>query len=428
MRDIVVLIFLIVCLFAAMRVPWHGVLALAIFSYLNPHSYAWGFAQTLPAFMILFCIVALRTVFTKDKQSLPKDWRIPLFICLYIYFIFTTTQATVPYLAWPKLIDTAKIYIPYMFTVILINTKEKLYYLIITIAASIGVIASKGGIFAALHGFSYRVYGPRGTQFYDNNQFALAVLINIPLLILWYTQTSNKKIKMGLMAAIPLSFITSLSSWSRGALLAMAVLLLILLWNSKRKFLVFPLMLVGAVAATKMLPEEWFGRMNTIETHKTDASAMGRIRTWTDGWNFTLDHPLTGSGFEGWHWVTEREWHSAYVEMFAEHGFIAFAMWLSLIIGTLFSLTKLAKQMKGIKGMEWVENYCFLLRASLITYMVGGLFLGLSYWDLLYHLIFIAVLIKKFALEEMAEKLGNKHNTGYLNSTDRLNNKIRQNN
>ena len=33
--------------------------------------------------------------------------------------------------------------------------------------------------------------------------------------------------------------------------------------------------------------------------------------------------------------------------------------------------------------------------------MVGGAFLGLSYWDLLFHLIFISVLVKKFALEEL---------------------------
>lgn len=54
--------------------------------------------------------------------------------------------------------------------------------------------------------------------------------------------------------------------------------------------------------------------------------------------------------------------------------------------------------------MEWVSNYCFMLRASLICYMVGTAFLGLSYWDLLYHLIFISVLLKKFVMEELIIK------------------------
>ncbi|MEM7255510.1 MAG: hypothetical protein AAF493_29270, partial [Pseudomonadota bacterium] len=33
-------------------------------------------------------------------------------------------------------------------------------------------------------------------------------------------------------------------------------------------------------------------------------------------------------------------------------------------------------------------------------------FLGLSYWDIFYHLVFITVLVRKFALEELAEKRG----------------------
>ena len=92
--------------------------------------------------------------------------------------------------------------------------------------------------------------------------------------------------------------------------------------------------------------------------------------------------------------------------MFAEHGFVAFGLWFSLIIGTLKSLTSLPKKVQGIEGMEWVHNYCYMLRLSLIAYCVGTLFLGLSYWDLLYHLIFIAVLVKQFALKELEEKGG----------------------
>jgi probable O-glycosylation ligase (exosortase A-associated) len=181
-----------------------------------------------------------------------------------------------------------------------------------------------------------------------------------------------------------------------------------LIWKSKHKLLAIPLVFIGTFIVMPFLPQAWFGRMNTIETYQADGSAMGRIEAWTDGWNHTLEHPFDGAGFEGWRWVTMRDWHSSYVEMFSEHGFIAFGLWLSLILGTLASLTTLPKKMHQVEGMEWVANYCFMLRASLICYMVGTAFLGLSYWDLLYHLIFIAVLVKKFALEELAIKQKDK--------------------
>lgn len=401
LRDLAVLLFTLFVIALAMRKAWYGVLALAVFSYLNPHAYAWGFVRTLPLFEILFLVVAFMTLFTRDRQPLPKDWRIPAFFLLWVYFIFTTTQAYYPELAWEKLIFVSKIFLPFIFTLILINTREKLYYLIITIAASISVVAVKGGIFAVLTGFSYRVYGPPATQFEENNAFAIAVLIAIPLLVLWYRETTNKIIKIGIIVAIPLSYASALSSWSRGALLTMGVVTILLLWHSKRKYLVLPVILIGGFLAVQNLPDEWFGRMGTIETYQEDSSAMGRIEVWKDGWYHTLKHPFTGAGFEGWRWVTQRDWHNSSIEMMSEHGFIAFGIWISMILGTLISLTLLPRKARGIPGLEWVSNYSYMLRTSLIAYYVGTSFLGLSYWDILYHLIFISVLVKQFALREI---------------------------
>lgn len=404
MRDIVVLIFLTGCIGAAIKKPWWGVLSLAVFSYLNPHAYAWGFVRTLPVYYILFLVVAFRTFTAKDKQPIPKDWRVIFFILLWIYFLFTTTQAYFPNVAWQRFWFVTKIYIPFFFTLVLINTREKLYYLIVTIGISIGIVAFKGGIFAILTGFSYRVYGPPATQFEENNAFAVAMLISIPLLLLWQKRSTNPWIKKGVLFAIPVIYAASLSSWSRGALLTMAVLTLMLIWHSNRKILAIPLVVIGTFFVKDYLPQEWFGRMQTLETYNEDASAMGRLEAWRDGWNHTLQHPFTGTGFEGWMQVTMRDWHSSYVEMFSEHGFIAFALWLSMILGSVISLTLLPRKTRNIKGMEWVTNYCFMVRASIICYMVGTAFLGLSYWDLIYHLVFISVLIKKFAVEEMATK------------------------
>lgn len=415
MRDIAVLIFISLGVILALRRAWWGVLVLAIFSYLNPHAYAWGFVRTLPVYHVLFIVVAFSTFQTKDKQSLPKDWRIPAFMCLWAYFFLTTTQAYAGPLAWQKFWFVSKIYIPFFFTLVLINTREKLYLLIVTIAGSIAIVAVKGGIFALMTGFSYRVYGPPATQFEENNAFAIAVLISVPLLILWYRETSNNLLKKGILAAIPLCYISSLSSWSRGALLTMGVLTVVLLWHSKRKYLAIPVILIGIVFTMQNLPDEWFGRMDTIGSYQEDASAMSRLSTWRDGWNHTLQHPFMGSGFEGWIWVSERDWHSSFVEMFSEHGFIAFGIWISMIIGTLISLGRLPKMTKNIPEMDWVKNYSYMLRASLIAYTVGTAFLGLSYWDLLYHLIFISVLVKKFAIEEMEERSkllqSTKHNS-----------------
>jgi len=409
-RDIVVLIFLFCCIAAAIKKPWWGVLSLAVFSYLNPHAYAWGAVRTLPVYYVLFLVVAASTAITKDKQPIPKDWRIPTFLLLWIYFIFTTTQSPLPDIAWSKFWFVTKIFIPFYFTWVLINTREKLYYLISTIGASIGIVAVKGGIFAILTGFSHRVYGPPNTQFEDNNLFAVAMLIAIPLILVWEKGIKNALLKKGVLLSIPIIYAASLSSWSRGALLTMIALTFTLISNSKRKYLMIPLVIGGVFFVTPYLPEEWFGRMHTMETYEEDASAMQRIEAWTDGWNHALSHPFTGAGFDGWMHVTMRDWHSSYVEMLAEHGFIAFGLWISLLLGSLISLTSLIRQTKGVEGLEWVGHYSLMTRTSIVCYMVGTAFLGLSYWDLIYHLVFIAALIKKFALEELVKKNGMNNN------------------
>ena len=156
----------------------------------------------------------------------------------------------------------------------------------------------------------------------------------------------------------------------------MAVLAVVLIWESKRKYLAIPFMMLGIYVALGALPEQWFGRMNTIETYEADTSAMERIEAWGDGYQYALDHPLLGAGFEGWSYVTQRDWHSSYIEILAEHGFLAFAMWFSLLFGTIISLTRLITKTRRFPEMAWVKNYATMLRASLIAYATGTIFLG----------------------------------------------------
>jgi len=429
MRDIAVLLFLIACIGASLWRAWLGVLALAVFSYLSPQSYCWGFMhRTVPAYQLLFFAVCLGFLINRDRQQIPKDWRIPAFFLLWTYFFLTTLFARVPDYAWPKFWEVSKVYAPFIFSLLLINTRKKLYYLVCVIAVSICLIATKNGIWAILHGFHYRVYGPPYTQYYDNNDFAVATNVAIPLMLLWIRETNAVWLRRLLMVAVPLCICSSLASWSRGALLSLSATLFFLIWNSKRKWLAIPLLAIGIYLVIPMLPQAWFGRMNTIEGH-TDHSSQERLAVWHDGIEWTLHHPILGCGFKGWRFVTSADndsyyvrhmaelgvnvqridWHSSYVEIFAEHGVIAGTIWLSLLVGTMVSLTRLARRNRYNQNLEWVRNYSLMLRASFVAYASGTLFLGLPYWDLFYQLVFVTVLAKKFTLEDEGATDAPKH-------------------
>ena len=116
------------------------------------------------------------------------------------------------------------------------------------------------------------------------------------------------------------------------------------------------------------------------------------------GIKHALVFPVTGVGLDGWHYaVVTRDWHNSYVEMMAEHGFIAFGLWCSLLFGTIISLMRLARTATSDPDLAWVGNYSRMLGASLVAYGTGSMFLGLSYWDILYHLIVIAILLSELA-------------------------------
>jgi probable O-glycosylation ligase (exosortase A-associated) len=204
------------------------------------------------------------------------------------------------------------------------------------------------------------------------------------------------------MAVIGLSAAAALSSWSRGALITLVVTAGALLWHSKRKYMMVPLLIAGVALALVSLPESWIERMQSTASYEQDESAQSRLNVWRVGIKHALAFPMTGVGLDGWHYaVVTGDWHNSYVEMMAEHGFIAFALWCLLIFGTVISLMRLARVGARSPDLAWVRNYSQMLGASLIAYAIGSMFLGLSYWDILYHIIVIAVL-----LSEIARKAG----------------------
>ena len=402
MRDLAVLGIVVACVGLAFYRPWLGVLALAVFGYMHPQGYAAGFMHEFPAYKLLFIAVLAALVISKQWRPLPLDWRVFGLISLWAYFLFTTYHAKVEWAAWPRFGEITKIFLALGLTLLLIDTRQKLFFLIVIIATSFALVTIKGGYWAVMTGFADRVYGPPDSQYYDNNLFAVAVIMNIPLLVLWLRETRKNALRYALMAVIGLSAAAALSSWSRGALVTLVVTTAVLLWHSKRKYVMVPLLIAGVALALVSLPETWFQRMHDAVAYQQDASAQGRLDVWRVGIKHALVFPFTGVGLDGWHYaVVTMDWHNSYVEMMAEHGFIAFGLWCLLIFGTIISLMRLARI--GARSLElaWVRNYSQMLGASLIAYATGSMFLGLSYWDILYHIVVIAIL-----LSEITRKAG----------------------
>jgi len=406
-RDIAILSIVVACIWIAFYRPWLGLLALTVFGYMHLQGYATGFMQEFPVYKVQFVAVVAGMLLARQWRRPPLDWRLIGLFALWAYLLFTTYYAKVAWAAWPRFLEISKIFLALGLTLVLIDTRQKLFLLVVTIATSFALVTIKGGYWAVMTGFADRVYGPPLSQYYDNNLFAIAVVMNIPLLVLWLRETSNRPLRYALMVAIALSGAAALSSWSRGGLLALTSTILVLLWFTKRRYIAIPILVAALALAAVSLPDTWFERMHTIASYGQDASAQSRLDVWRIGITHALVFPITGVGLDGWHYaVVTMDWHNSYVEMMAEHGFIAFGLWCALLFGTIISLWRLAWEVRKSITLGWARNYGQLLGASLVAYAAGSMFLGLSYWDILYHLIVISVLLSTIVRTEL-EKAAN---------------------
>lgn len=402
MRDLALLLILLALCGMALARPWLGVLGLAVLAFMHPQGYGQEGMREAPVFLLQFGAVVVGAIIEYARARrlpvLAPDWRLFLILGLWLWFLVTSYHALVPWAAWAKYREVLKILPSLLLLLILIDTREKLFILLATLALSILLAAVKGGYWAVMTGFHDRVYGPPGSPYYENNAFAVMVAMTIPLLVLWLWESRARSARLFLLAGIVLCYGAVLSSWSRAGLLTLVVVTLLLFLVSRRKLLLLPLLVLGGTLFFLQLPETWFGRMETLRAVHEDASARGRLSAWNTGLEYALRHPVTGTGFDSWPALTyadaNLDWHSIYVEMVVEHGFVGLALWVGLLFGTLLHLAWLARAGRRA-GLPWLHHQAALLGTSLAAYAVGGISLGITYWEQLYVLIVASVILTR---------------------------------
>ena len=412
MRALVLYIIVFSLLPYCFTKPWIGILLFSWLSYMNPHRYAW---VEFPFAEIIAIATLAGYLFTKDKDKFHMEREMVFILILWILFTLNCFTAFNPNQAWLTLQTTSKVLLMTFLTLPLINNKDKLRYLVLVIGFSLGLLGLKGAVFSILTGGVHNVRGPDNSFISGEGDFALALNMILPILFFQARNESKKWLKLSLYACFLGSIISIIFTFRRGGFLALAVVIFLLLLKSNRRIIAGILVAAAILSAPYIITDKWFNRMDTIETYEEDASAMGRINAWRLAWNAALDNPLTGTGFKGLDWGAGARYlyapdnngpiaggiHSIYFEMLGEQGFIAFSIYILLLLSILVSMQKLKWKFKNIKSCSWICNYADMLQVSILAYMAGGVFLGRAYFDLFYHLVIIGVLVKVFARREL---------------------------
>jgi probable O-glycosylation ligase (exosortase A-associated) len=413
MRDIALTLFVLGALPACVKRPWLGILMWCWFAFMAPQSHTWGFAATLPFSLLVAMATFLGLVTTRDKQ--PFLWRAEtiLIVVLWLWFTATTVVAIYPADSWPYWWRTTKMLLMALLTIPLFQSRERLRWLLLVIAVSLGYYGARGGLFVFLTGGNSMVMGAgEGTSISSNNAVGLALNMSLP--VFWYLAREEPRRwwRYGLYATFALSIVAVPFTYSRGALLGLGVVLALLALKAKLRYL--PLLGVGLAIAAVLLftfaPDKFTRRVETIERYEEDGSANARLAAWSLGLELAKDRPITGGGFwvynhlEIWQRYAPPEWkdkfydaHSLYFNLLGDHGFVGLGLFLLLVATVLWRLRGVHRQVRGRPDLAWASRYAHMLEVTIIGYLVTGAFMSVSYFDFAYTSFVIAILVSHLA-------------------------------
>lgn len=409
LRDIVIAAIVLVAGLYTLRRAWIGVLLWTWLSTMNPHRYAWGILSAAPVAAFAAGIALLGLAITKERRS-------PFIGLPVIIFAFFVGWMTISWLMSRDVADgywtwsrSAKIYLMIFVTLAMLQTKEHIMAFAWVLIGSLAILGAKGGFFTLMTLGNYRVWGPPDTFIGGNNEFALALIMIIPLVYFLQLQITRKTWRYVLSVVMLLCAVSAFGSYSRGALIAIIAMGGMFWWRSPRKGEVAIFILIIAVAMIPMLPEQWWARMDTISEYQADGSAMGRINAWGVAWEVAL-HNLFGGGMSyqyadyfllyGKYETIVRAAHSIYFEILGNHGFIGLFLFLLLWIATYREAGWLMRNARGNQYTLWAAQLGAMAQVSLVGYATGGAFLSLGYFDLPYNIMVLVVLAKKWVTSE----------------------------
>ncbi|MCV2368739.1 putative O-glycosylation ligase, exosortase A system-associated [Roseateles oligotrophus] len=398
MRDIALLAVFLAALPYAFRHTWVGVLLWTWVSIMNPHKLAFGFAQNMPFAAIAAGVTLVSVLVNRDKLKL--DFTPPIkVLCVFIFWMCLTTAFSVhfdPSLDYLK--KVMKIQLMTLIAAAALRERKHIELFIWVNAMSIGFYGLKGGLFTIRSGGGERVWGPPGGFIEGNNELALALVMTIPLINYLRMVATGKRLRLGLLVLIGLCAIAALGSQSRGALLAIAAMGLVLWTRSDKKFAMAAVLLLAGFLLLSFMPESWSTRMNTIKTYEEDGSALGRINAWWFAFNLANDRPL-GAGFQtatselfslyAPDPTVPRAAHSIYFSVLGEHGWGGLMLFLLLWIFLWKMGAAIRKQAKDEPELSWLYHLAGMCQVSIAGYLVGGAFLSLAYFDLPYNIAVI---------------------------------------
>ena len=416
MRSLLFVLEMVCLLPICLARPFVGVILWDWIAFMNPHKLVWGFGTDWPWAWMIFIVTILGWTFGREPKRVPMN---PTSVLMILFVLGATAAMPFAIAPWPAEYEgwmrVLKMFTFFIVTAGLLTDKRRIDGLIWIIAISMGYWAIYQGGASVLTLGHHKAFGPPTTMIQDNNAFAAAMLVVLPLYNYLRLQTRHKIVRHGLGVVMVLALLTALTSYSRGALLGAVAMAGMMWWRSRSKILGIVLIIMAVVAVLMFMPEAWFARMYRIDHYHAHGSAASRLYIWRVAWLLALHHPLTGAGFHatifqsvintivpgGNHLAI----HSVWFQVLGELGFPLFFIWTGITVVGWRNARRIERLARGHDDLRWAEDLGRSMQSAIVAYAVTGSFLPIAYWDIYFTTLLAlqaAMMVTKASLRREA--------------------------
>lgn len=424
MRDLFMLAILPVLLYAMAKRPFVALGMWLWTALFFPNGWLYGIASGMRYNLLFTGVTVLAYLAMRNKPKVDLGLLGGLVI---LFFVWTTIGTTMtignPDVAWDYWGRFAKNFLLFVFVLLIVEKKLHVDFVLWCVVLSVGFYANLEGLKFIASGGGHQIEGMATHVLHDRNELAVAFVMTLP--ICYYLMHEYGKhsrlMRFGLIATMILLIISVIGTQSRGGFIALVTVGGYFFVKSERKVLVGSAIVVVALIVMQLASDNWVERINTIESADEDGSFLGRLVAWKLSFIMAVEHPFFGGGFRAiqhlptWADLSQRffsyPWfytgdvlpnptyaraaHSVYFQVLGDHGFVGLGIYLSVLASAFFKAGSIARRARRTDMQGWLPLLATMIQLSIFSFALGGAALSFAYFDLIFALFGLVVVLEK---------------------------------